>query len=465
MNHWSLNAVTSTIVRAGALAVFLGAVLIGVAPDASAASHKSSKRIVISAVSSSSQQVRNNARRGIDGRLDTRWTAVDGTYPQWIKLDIGAVRVVDKVNLYWYRHKTHRYTHLTETSVDGTHWKRFASGTRVRFVRVRLLSCSVPTTWASIRDIRLSTSRAAPKPGPKPKPKPTPAPAPTPATPVPEQPKSPDDPPLAAPTTAGHLVLRGAHDVTYNNVTFRGAGSNGPDSSGVIEISGASHDVTFVYCTIERNGDGVGNGVKIVDTGSGMHDITFRNCLFKGQPRMGFECIGRGSSNGYQRVDLINCTFEPQGSEAISYDDDSGSAGECLISGNLVKGAGTNAAYSWGQGFEINSVRNMTAINNTFYRCRGDVWNLNGPSGNCGWNLSDNVIDTGQGTVASSSSANPVAANNVSGGIFARNRITNSISWAIAYFSACHNMDWRGTVWSGPNSTPAQVNGSSGNLF
>jgi len=268
----------------------------------------------------------------------------------------------------------------------------------------------------------------------------------------------------AAPTAAGHTVLRNVHDVVFNNVTFSGAGSGGPDSSGVIEILGASYNITFVNCTIERNADGVGNGVKIVDSGAGMHDITFENCLFKGQPRMGFECIGRGSRNGYQRVDVVDCTFEAQGSEAISYDDDSGTAGNCLISGNLVKGAGTNPAFPWGQGFEINGVRDMTARFNTFYRCRGSAWNLNGPSGDCGWNLSDNVIDTSRGTVASTSDANPVCANNVTGGVFARNQITNSVAWAIAYFSGCHNMDWRTTIWKGPNATPRQV-GSSGNLF
>jgi hypothetical protein len=459
MRFKSLNTFTAMLILAAAAAVLAAGSTIIAVSAASAANHHSYKRIIISSISASSQQATNSARQGVDARLDTRWSASDDTYPQWIKLDLGTAQVVDNVRFHWYRSRMRDYDYITQTSVDGSNWRRFAAGKRVRYVRVRILSCSASGAWASLRDIRLSTfgKTATPIPAPASGPAAEPSPTPTPASGLPRV--AP-----AAPTTSGAVVLRNVHNVVYNNVTFSGAGSGGADSSGVIQILGSTNKVTFVNCTINRNADGVGNGVKIVDSGAGMHDITFQNCLFKGQPRMGFECIGRGSGNGYQRVDLIDCTFEPQGSEAISYDDDSGTAGNCLVTGNLVMGAGTNRAFSWGQGFEINGVRNMTVTSNTFYRCRSSVWNLTGPSGNCGWNLSDNVIDTSRGTVASSSDANPVCASNVTGGVFARNRITNSIAWAAAYFSGCRNMDWRTTVWSGPNATPHQT-GCSGNLF
>jgi len=81
----------------------------------------------------------------------------------------------------------------------------------------------------------------------------------------------------------GHLVLNNVHDVTYNNVTFDGAGGGNPDVSGVIEISGNSYNINFVNCTIDPNRDGQGNGVKIVDGGR-VHDVTFQNCHFLTQP-------------------------------------------------------------------------------------------------------------------------------------------------------------------------------------
>jgi hypothetical protein len=268
-----------------------------------------------------------------------------------------------------------------------------------------------------------------------------------------------------------HLVLNGAHDLTYNNVTFDGAGGGNPDVSGVIEISGSSYNITFVNCTIDPNRDGQGNGVKIVDGGK-VHDVTFQNCHFLSQPRMGFECIGRGGGAGYARVNVIGCTFEPQGSEAISYDDDSGYAGSCLISGNLVKGAGINAAFPWGQGLEINGVANMTVSGNTFYACRGDIWNLNGPSGKtCGWVFSGNTIDASVKlqSVAMRSDSDAVCASNVTGGSFSGNSITTAApGGSVAWLNGCRNMDWRSTTWHDARgasyTTPQQVN-CSGNLF
>ena len=316
------------------------------------------------------------------------------------------------------------------------------------------------------------TPTVTPKPTPTPTPTPTVTPTPTPTpNPSPTLTPTPSPTPTAAATTMGHLVLNGAHDVTYNNVTFDGAGGGNPDVSGVIEISGNSYNITFVNCTIDPNRDGQGNGVKIVDGGK-VHDVTFQNCHFLTQPRMGFECIGRGSGGGYARVNLIGCTFEPQGSEAISYDDDSGYAGSCLISGNLVKGAGTNSAFSWGQGFEINGVANMTVSGNTFDACRGDIWNLNGPSGKaCGWVFSNNTINAAVKvqSVPMGSSANAVCASNVRGGTFAGNSITSAApGGGIAWLNGCQSMDWRTTSWhdarGGSYATPQQVN-CSGNQF
>ena len=127
-----------------------------------------------------------------------------------------------------------------------------------------------------------------------------------------------------------------------------------------------------------------------------MHDITFKNCTFKYQPRMGFECIGReaGSATGYRRIDLIDCTFEASAGEAISYDDENGTAGHCKVSGNLVKGAGVGSKYQYGKVFEINGTHDMTVTGNTFYAGRDGILNFQmRDTRACGWVFSDNVVD------------------------------------------------------------------------
>jgi hypothetical protein len=269
--------------------------------------------------------------------------------------------------------------------------------------------------------------------------------------------------------TRGALSLHNAHNRVYENVSFQGRGNGYGDSSGVIRISGASHDITFKNCVIGTNQDGVGNGVKIVDSGAGMHDITFRNCTFKYQPRMGFECIGRevGSRTGYRRINLINCTFQASAGQAISYDDNNGTAGRCRIAGNLVKGAGVGTDYQWGKVFEINGTHNMTVTGNTFWAGRDGILNLQMRDTRAsGWVFSNNVVDARScdKRIDVIETAQPIVACNVYGGRFSNNRIINRDSWNIAYFSGCHGMDWRSTRWVGPNSKPHQTE-CSGNRF
>ena len=272
------------------------------------------------------------------------------------------------------------------------------------------------------------------------------------------------------PTTkiAGSLILNNVHDRTYDNVTFDGAGVGGPDSSSVIFIGENCYNLRFVHCTIDTNRDHVGDGVKIV--GGSDHDISFIGCHFMTQPRMGFECIGR-SGAGYHRVNIADCTFEVQGSEAISYDDSTGRAGDCTISGTLVKGGGAGRLYPWTQGFEINRVRDMTLTGNTFYACRGDIWNLNGPAGDCNWVFKNNVVNMSQQAdgVSPVEDADCVTAAHVHGGIFTGNRVTSAAPGGqCAWLSDCHDMDWRGTSWhdarGGSYTAPQQVD-CSGNRF
>lgn len=200
--------------------------------------------------------------------------------------------------------------------------------------------------------------------------------------------------------------VNGARDVLFERVAFVGGGGSGDDlvDRGVVRF----HDgrrasfITFRECTFGRN-SADDNGVSVIDRGrpdATYHNILFDRCLFLSSPRMSLEVIqrpdaGQPVTTGYRNIDLIGNVFEPAGSEAISFDAKGGSAGHSTLSGNLIKGAGTNLAYPWGQGVEFNGAVEMVFTKNTVYRCRGPLINHQGdgrtPSNNV---FSGNTFDT-----------------------------------------------------------------------
>ena len=379
-----------------------------------------------------------------DGSLTSHWVARSRSYPQHWTVDLGARRRLGKAIIHWQRANNRAYGYRLLGSNDRSSWKvlkdRRANSIRgrtsdtvsgaYRFVRVKVLSST--SGRADIREVRIYGVGSAT-------------------------------------LLSGPLSLIDAHDCIYDGVDFEGSGSGYASASGLVYIQGASHDITFRNCTFGTNQDGVGNGVKIVDTGSGVHDIRFVNCVFKYQPRMGFECIGRevGSAVGYRRVDLVDCTFEASASEAISYDDNNGTAGDCTVSGNLVKGAGVGSRDRYGKVFEINGTHDMTVVGNTFRAGRDGILNLQmHDTTACGWVFSGNTVDATRvaSGITVTSIAQPVHAESVYGGKFSGNTIINLDSWNIAYLSGCHNMDWRTTIWRGPENVPYQTD-CAGNLF
>jgi hypothetical protein len=270
-------------------------------------------------------------------------------------------------------------------------------------------------------------------------------------------------------TSSGPLTLDGAHDLVYQNVTFSGSGSGYAEASGLIVISGASYNITFRNCVFNTNQDGVGNGVKIIDSGRGLHDITFEGCTFKYQPRMAFECIGRSNPNeggtggqGFQRVNIKNCYFVASAGEAISYDDDYSGvkpAGDCVVSGNHVEGAGVGTSYEYGRVFENNGVHNMTVTNNYFGAGRDGIMNIQGrDSGPLNMVSSGNVFDATDVPSGVGSLSNQVFCMvNVRGGAVFDDTIINgsgysSDSWG--YFNGCNGVDFRASSVSGAPSVP-----------
>jgi hypothetical protein len=254
----------------------------------------------------------------------------------------------------------------------------------------------------------------------------------------------------------------------YYQCTFTG----GTSVTGVLHFGGTSSNLIFDSCTVAR---GPQNGITLNDAYGRLRDITFKNCLIKSQPRMGFECTSRPgtAATQWQRINIYDSTFEPQGNEAVSYDG-AAAAGNSTFSGNIIQGAGNDPNEPYGAGFEINGPSNMTVTNNRIYQCRGSLLNLQRHATEpCGWVFTDNVFDASVRLQATpmSSLSQVVLSFNVYGGRFARNSMTSaSPGGSVAYLSNSHDMDWRTSTWRDASGrkyydTPTQVKDCTGNIF
>lgn len=259
----------------------------------------------------------------------------------------------------------------------------------------------------------------------------------------------------------------GAHDRVYENCTFVGGASR----TSVLRIDRAAHDISFRYCVVKS---GPWNGISVNDRLGNIHDITFYRCRVRSQGRMGLEVTSRpvDATRGYHGIRVLRCTFEPQGSEAISFDGGTGCV-DNRVSGTLIKGAGINPAMPWGQGFELNGVSDFLFANNTVYQTRGALLNLQRhTTADCQWTFTGNRLDASEHrqTVAMSSTAQVVCGKGIYGGEFHDNTITASEpGGGVAWFGDCHDMDWRTNRWRdsrrGIWDEPFLELGSSGNLF
>lgn len=279
--------------------------------------------------------------------------------------------------------------------------------------------------------------------------------------------------PAAATTTIAHRTIKnlripaGRHDVIYDHVTFTG----GSSTTAVVTISKSAYNITFRYCTIATGGGW--NGVSINDNLGKVHNITFDHVTFKAQKRMGIEITSRpvSTTQGYHHINITNSIFEPQGSEAVSYDGGAG-AKNCTFANNTVKGAGTNLAQQWGAAFEVNGPSKFIVKNNRFYQSRGAIWNLQRHvTAASGWVFSGNVLDASHHVqkVPMKASSQVVSTINVYGGVFAHNAITaDAPGGGVAWLGDSYNMDWRTSTWVDPRGgsyrNPKQ-SGGTGNLF
>ncbi len=469
-------------------------------------------------VSASSSAPGHPARLMTDLHLGTAWLAASPSGSQSVTVDLGSAHAVRASAVTWNLRGGAGF-HLSGSS-DGFLWTRLGDGrvslrrrTRQalagswRYLRMRIdrpsagaasirewrvyvdasdaaeppptpSPSATPTTGASATPTPTPTLTLAPTPTPTPTSTLTLAPTPTP-TPTPTLPAPSPSPTATAPsvpagwvyvhdTTIRNLRAAGMRDTYFWNVTFTG----GSATAAVIEFNGAASNVIFDHCTVATGGGW--NGVSINDTNGDIHDVTFRHVLFKSQGRMGIEITSRPTTApvGYRNVSITDSTFEPQGSEAVSYDGGPG-AGRSSFSGNVIQGAGVNPAQEFGAGFEVNGPSDMTVTGNTIYQSRGPAWNLQrhvtAPSG---WVFSGNLLDASHHVqaVPMSALAQVVGTCNVYGGRFDHNTvIADAPGGSVAYIDGSHDMDWRTTTWhdarGGGYARPKEAAGSSGNLW
>lgn len=470
------------------------------------------------------------SRYANDGLARTSWVAGSHRLPQRWRVDLGTPCSLESMTIRWPQRGQVKYT--ISGSKDGSSYVKLFTGSgrglmehalsgTYRYVTVkvtdtsstsrpRILEAQVygkapdggspspgatasPGTWSVVRlpadDPRPSNTTAGgststwsvtpvsggsttPAPTPSTTPAPAPSTTPTPAAsaPAPAPSNSTASSVITGKTFKTYVVPTGTKNVVYDYCFFTGGL---PDWNGVLTLTNPCHDITFRNCVIDS---GPVNGVTIVDKGGTIYNVRFENCTFKSSKRMGFECITRdASSGGYRGIDLIGCTFEPQGSEVVSYDGPQAS-GNSTISGCVLKGGGTNSSFrsgGMGSGLEINGPSNMTVTNNRIYASANGLLNLqrgaNTPA--CGWVFSDNVIDASTTYGPVSVGSNVVSAINVNGGRFARNTVISGLkSGSCIALSGCRNMDWRTTIFKdaqgrGAYATPWQEGGSSGNQF
>jgi Pectate lyase superfamily protein len=276
-----------------------------------------------------------------------------------------------------------------------------------------------------------------------------------------------------------YVVPSRSHDVVYENCTFTGGGA----TTAVLTINQPCYNIVFRNCTIDASPY---NGVSINSYNGNIHDIRFEGCHFLSAARMGFEVTNRpdAATAGWKHIDLIDCVFEPSGSEAVSYDGDGGS-GNSLIKNVVIKGAGNgpgnpfwNSAWTWRQAFEINGPTNMTMDHLTVYLSYGATLNLNGPpTGDCGWKFINCNFDMSQSYLTcsplvgydSTGYGPPILfPNNMRHAVFANctfNTGTNVRGRIADLVSSNGNNDFSTCTFTGNDHVKVRERGSTGNTW
>ena len=118
----------------------------------------------------SSFQTGNEVAKGNDGNISTRWAAVDATYPQWWKVDLGASYNLNKAVINWYNSSSRAYKYKIEVSSDNSTFTTVVdktgnttygdttdtfTATGKRYVRITVTGCTTTTAYASAFEFKI----------------------------------------------------------------------------------------------------------------------------------------------------------------------------------------------------------------------------------------------------------------------------------------------------------------------
>jgi hypothetical protein len=121
-------------------------------------------------VTSSSTEGGNYDNKGNNGVSGDRWTAADGSYPQWWRVDTGTVQPITRVEIDWFKDGAPTFRYRIEVSNDDSTWTLAAdrtgnavSGTTVdelvgvtgRFVRVTVTGVASGGYYAAFYECRV----------------------------------------------------------------------------------------------------------------------------------------------------------------------------------------------------------------------------------------------------------------------------------------------------------------------
>ncbi|CQR47246.1 Beta-galactosidase [Paraliobacillus sp. PM-2] len=124
-------------------------------------------------VSFSSEQTNpenNLASHANDGDRNTRWAATDGTLPQWWQVDLGAVKQMNKIEIFFNEQLSRTYEYDIELSTDNeTFTKVIREGSSnnsgdtivtlptqdARYVRITISGVAPSNWWASIKEVQI----------------------------------------------------------------------------------------------------------------------------------------------------------------------------------------------------------------------------------------------------------------------------------------------------------------------
>jgi hypothetical protein len=123
----------------------------------------------------SSYQAGNYPTNANDGDLaTTRWAAVDATYPQWWRVDLGAPRAITQALILWYDSSPRAYQYRIEVSNDDTTYSVLVDNTgntaqgpstnafsaTARYVRIQVAGATAG--WAGFYECQIFGDGPAP---------------------------------------------------------------------------------------------------------------------------------------------------------------------------------------------------------------------------------------------------------------------------------------------------------------